>query len=72
MRLCLDSAGGIGPAGANISAAGQPSRRGAGATALVGQYTRQELLVFFPEANQDEVKQMLEGAFAFVRTSWRM
>ena len=40
-----------------------------GPRALVGQYTRQELLVFFPEANQDEVKQMLEGAFAFVRTS---
>lgn len=40
-----------------------------GPRALVGQYTRQELLVFFPEANQDEVKQMLEGVFAFVRTS---
>lgn len=41
-----------------------------GPRALVGQYTRQELLMFFPEiANQDEVKQMLEGAFAFVRTS---
>lgn len=40
-----------------------------GPRALVGQYTRQELLVFFPEANQDEAKQMLEGAFAFVRTS---
>ena len=43
-----------------------------GPRALVGQYTRQELLVFFPEANQDEAKQMLEGAFAFVRTPWRM
>ena len=40
-----------------------------GPRALVGQYTRQELLVFSPVANQDEVKQMLEGAFAFVRTS---
>lgn len=41
-----------------------------GPRALVGQYTRQELLVFFPEiVNQDEAKQMLEVAFAFVRTS---
>lgn len=48
---------------------GSHPARGAGATGPGGPVYPAGAMVFFPEANQDEVKQMLEGAFAFVRTS---